>query len=79
MPRRPRHLADGGYYHLLARGNNRLFLFTVPEGFETFQRLLARSKTKYPWRLSHYCLMANHLERYRVPRGHLAKSFSTTP
>ncbi len=70
MPRKPRALAEGGYYHLIARGNNRLFLFEVPEGFETFQRLLARSKTKYPWRLSHYYVMANHLHLLgQIARG----------
>jgi len=61
MPRKPRPLVDGGYYHLIARGNNRLFLFEVPEGFETFRGLLKKSKQKYAWKLSHYCLMANHL------------------
>ena len=31
MPRKPRQLLDDGYYHLIARGNNRLFLFTHEE------------------------------------------------
>ena len=61
MPRKPREFVDEGYYHLIARGNNRLFLFTVAGGFETFVQLLHRSKEKYPWRLAHYCLMSNHL------------------
>jgi len=70
MPRNPRVLTDDGYYHLLARGNNRLFLFAVPEGFATFRRLLARAKVRYPWRLFHYCLMANHLHLLgQVTRG----------
>lgn len=60
MPRKRRLLADNGYYHLIARGNNRLFLFEIPEGFETFKKLLLHSKAKHPWKLSHYCLMANH-------------------
>ena len=61
MPRKPRPLVDGGYYHLIARGNNRLFLFEIPEGFQIFKGLLKKSKEKYPWKLSHYCLMANHV------------------
>jgi putative transposase len=61
MPRKPRQLLDEGYYHLIARGNNRLFVFAVPEGFETFTRLLAQAKAKYRWSLVHYCLMSNHL------------------
>jgi len=60
MPRKPRLLIDEGYYHLIARGNNRLFLFSVPEGFETFKSLLAESKGKFGWKLNHYCLMSNH-------------------
>jgi len=61
MPRKPRQLVDGGYYHLIARGNNRLLLFAVPGGFETFTMLLATTKAKYAWSLCHYCLMSNHL------------------
>lgn len=61
MPRKPRQLVDGGYYHLIARGNNRLFLFAVPQGFAMFTQLLAQAKAKYPWKLLHYCLMTNHL------------------
>jgi len=60
MPRKPRPLVDGGYYHLIARGNNRVFLFNLPGGFERFHALLAMSKIRYPWKLSHYCVMANH-------------------
>ena len=61
MPRKPRPLLDQGYYHLIARGNNHLFLFDISRGFETFKLLLQKSKSRFPWRLSHYCLMANHI------------------
>ena len=61
MPRKTRALLDGGYYHLIARGNNRLFVFPIEGGFERFTHLLAASKQKYSWRLAHYCLMSNHL------------------
>ncbi len=61
MPRKPRQLLDGAYYHLIARGNNRRFVLAVPEGFQTFTQLLADAKAKYPWRLFHYCLMSNHV------------------
>ena len=60
MPRKPRVLVDGGYYHLIARGNNRRFIFDAPGGFEFFKELLGKSKEKFEWRLSHYCLMSNH-------------------
>ena len=61
MPRKTRALLDGGYDHLIARGNNRLFVFPVEGGFERFTHLLAASKQTYSWRLAHYCVMSNHL------------------
>ena len=61
MPRPPRDLLDGGCYHLIARGNNRQFLFTTADQFRYFLDLLARGQTRYPAQLYHYCLMSNHL------------------
>jgi len=52
---------DGGCYHLIARGNNRQFLFTQEEAFCYFLDLLARAKARYPAQLYHYCLMSNHI------------------
>lgn len=60
MPRKPRELVDHGFYHLIARGNNRLSIFLIDEGFQYFKKLLFESKKKYAWTLSHYCLMSNH-------------------
>ncbi len=61
MPRAPRQFVDGGIYHLIARGNNRQFLFTAEDQFRYFLDLLARAKTRYPAKLYHYCVMSNHL------------------
>ena len=61
MPRKPRVFADGGYYHLIARGNNRLFIFETAGGFIKFKEFLMESKKKYDWKLHYYCLMANHI------------------
>jgi len=61
MPRKPRQLVDFGYYHLIARGNNRLFIFHEAGCFESFKSLLYQSKRKFAWKLHHYCLMANHI------------------
>jgi putative transposase len=61
MPRKQRQLIDLGYYHLIARGNNRLFLFSIENGFEVFKNLLFESKKKFSWKLSHYCIMSNHV------------------
>ena len=61
MPRPPRPLVDGGCDHLIARGNNRQFLFTEEAAFHYFLDGLARAKTRYPAKLYHYCLMSNHI------------------
>ena len=60
MPRKPRQLVDGGYYHLIARGNNRLYIFNEPEDFIAFKGLLNRCAEKFSHKLYHYCLMSNH-------------------
>lgn len=70
MPRNPRLLKDEGFYHLIARGNNQHFVFSLPGGFERFHKLLLESKRKFSWRLSHYCLMANHIHLLgQIERG----------
>ena len=61
MPRKPRQLLDFGFYHLIARGNNRLFIFHERGGFDQFKSFLYESKQKFSWKLHHYCLMANHI------------------
>lgn len=61
MPRKPRQLIDNGCYHLIARGNNRQFVFREEAAFRHFLELLARAKAKYPAKLYHYCLMSNHI------------------
>ena len=61
MPRAPRQLVDDGVYHLIARGNNRQFLFLEEAQFGYLLDLLARAKTHYPAKLYHYCVMSNHV------------------
>lgn len=70
MPRAPRSLVDHGCYHLIARGNNRHYVFDVPDGHQRFLQQLLRAKQQYPLRLFHYCLMTNHLHLLvQVARG----------
>ena len=61
MPRPPRQLCDRSCYHVIARGNNRQFLFTEEDAFRYFLDLLTRAKARYPTKLYHYCLMSNHI------------------
>ena len=61
MARKPRQMVDNGCYHLIARGNNRQFLFREKEDFLCFLDLLGRAKERHPAKLYHYCLMSNHI------------------
>ena len=62
MPRKPRILKDDSYYHLIARGNNRLLVLGgVENGFKVFKDLIFESRHRFDWKLNHYCLMGNHV------------------
>ena len=60
MPRKPRQLLDGGYYHVISRANNRKYILSEQADFETFKDLLNKAKIRYSWKLYHYCVMSNH-------------------
>ena len=60
MPRLPRQTYDGCYHHLIARANNRLFVFQTSRDFLFFKALIRCSKSRFPWKVHHYCLMSNH-------------------
>ncbi len=61
MAKKYRELEDGGYYHVIARGNNRFKVFDVEGGFEHFILLLSDMKARFQFKLFHYCLMPNHV------------------
>jgi len=70
MPRKPRLLVDGGYYHLIARGNNQLFIFETVNGYSHFKKLIMTAKHKFRWQIYHYCLMGNHFHILaRIEKG----------
>src|SRR5262245_1815596 len=60
MPRKPRLLVDGGYYHVIARGNNKLCIFNNENEFRLFLELIRGAKRLYLFKLYHYCIMSNH-------------------
>lgn len=55
MLRTARTIVAGFYYHVLNRGNNRTTVFSNPDEFESFQRLMERSQARHwgslRWRL----------------------------
>jgi putative transposase len=61
MARTARILVDDGFYHLIARGNNKKPVFDIAGGFSRFKEVLMLSKEKFDWDIFHYCLMPNHV------------------
>ncbi len=61
MGRKPRGTSKNGYYHILARGNNKKWLFQGDDDFKFYQETFASYFLRYKITLHHYCLMSNHL------------------
>ncbi|MDD5692575.1 MAG: transposase [Candidatus Omnitrophica bacterium] len=61
MPRRPRILVDGGYYHILSRGNDRRKLFRYRQDYRIFLKVIKAYLKKFKVALVNYCLMPNHI------------------
>src|SRR5438876_3834675 len=61
MARRARAEVEGGLYHVITRGNNRLQIFNSPADYEKFLSLISIQKSRLPFFLYAYCLMTNHL------------------
>ena len=61
MPRKPRALTDTGVYHVIARGNNRQFLFREAKDHKVYLDILRDLKSLCRFDVYHYCLMTNHV------------------
>lgn len=60
MPRTARSIHAGLYYHVLNRGNNRATVFSSPDDFDGFLRLMKRAQARRPVEIVACCLMPNH-------------------
>jgi putative transposase len=60
MARPLRIEAAGAYYHVGARGNNKMEVFVSDEDRHRFLAVLGDVVDRYGWRLYAYCLMDNH-------------------
>jgi putative transposase len=60
MPRTARQLHDGGFFHLVNRGNDRKTVFHTPADYAVFVGLMTAAKLRFPLFLFGYCLMPNH-------------------
>ena len=75
MPREPRLLLSQSYYHVMARGNNRMTLFHDAADYQRYLDLIGRFKAEHPFALFHYCLMPNHV--HLLVRTKSAEHFAT--
>ncbi len=61
MGRKRRVWSDSGFYHVVARGNNRQRVFREEKDYSCYLRLCAAALASYDVQLYHYCLMPNHI------------------
>lgn len=61
MPRCPRGLVNGGYYHVLTRGNDRRKLFRYRQDYDYFLKVIKNYLLEFQIDIFHYCLMPNHI------------------
>ena len=60
MPRLPRIVQPDGYYHIISRSVNELWIFRDAADFQCFYALALEAKKKHPLKLFHYVLMHTH-------------------
>jgi putative transposase len=69
MPRAARAVIDGGYYHVLNRGNGRQVIFHKPQDHLAFLRVLAEALKRFSdVDLLAWCMMSNHWHMVLRPR-----------
>jgi putative transposase len=68
MPRRARIAPGELVYHTLNRANGRAELFSKPEDYLAFERIMVAAMRRFPIRLLAYCLMPNHWHMVLWPR-----------
>jgi putative transposase len=61
MPRPPRFIFAGQYYHVLNRANRRAVVFHEPVDYASFIKLIARSQERMKLPINAACLMPNHV------------------
>ncbi|WP_280770621.1 REP-associated tyrosine transposase [Salipaludibacillus daqingensis] len=61
MGRKPRIWQPNDFYHIVCRGNRRDALFKEEDDFLTYLYMLRNIFERYPFELTSYCLMTNHI------------------
>jgi putative transposase len=60
MPRQARRALGDGIFHVTARGNAGMTIYTDEHDYRTFLALLKDVAESHAWTLFAYCLMPNH-------------------
>ena len=61
MPHYRRQESASGYYHVLARGQNRKEIFLDETDYRCYLQFFVRFKEEFPCKCYHFCLMPNHV------------------
>ncbi|MFW6267155.1 MAG: transposase [Halanaerobium sp.] len=69
MSKKKRVWYPGAMYHIMSRGNRKKELFKNKIDYEYYLYILRQVKEDYPFSLSSYCLMRNHVHLQIKTRG----------
>jgi putative transposase len=73
MPRPPRVVVPGAFYHVFARGNRKGDIVADDHDRATFLRIVAEVVARRSWSCIGYCLMTNHYHfLLETPSGNLS-------
>lgn len=61
VPRKPRLHVPGGFYHVIARGNDRQDIFLDDDDRLRWEQLLREGLDRHGHRIHAYCWMTNHV------------------
>jgi putative transposase len=74
MPRPPRYIFAGHYYHVLNRANRRAVVFHEPADYTSFVNLIVKAQLRLPMPIFAVCLMPNHVHLVVRPQDNAALS-----
>lgn len=60
MPRTPRFIEPNGFYHIISRSSNDMWIIRDNDDFTYFLELIHTAKQKYPIFIFHYVVMNTH-------------------
>lgn len=69
MPKKKRIWYPGAKYHIMSRGNQKQDLFRNQIDYQYYLDILELVKSDYPFSLSSYCLMKNHVHLQIKTKG----------